>query len=393
MWIERNISNKIKTLSGQYPAIALIGARQTGKSSLLKRLFPTYSFVSLDLPSHADLAETQPQEFIRQFPPPVVIDEVQYAPGLFRYLKAWIDENRHQYGQFILTGSQKFSLMRDLSESLAGRCALLELETLSVSEITKGMRSDIKLDQLTDLIIRGGFPDLHARPELDLTIFYESYVATYLERDVRSLLQTNQLRDFERFMRACALRSGQLLNKSELARDVGISSPTANEWLSVLHALNQITLLEPWFSNSTKSLVKSPKLYFADTGLLCFFLNISNQTTLRKSPLIGAIWETFVFSELRKQLRLKTNRADVHFWRSQTGLETDFLIHQGGRFSLYEAKFTERIDRKDIAKIEEVAEHLGSKNIDSMSFLAFVERSYPATKDIQVKSVSSSFLD
>lgn len=366
----------------QYPALALTGARQTGKTSLLKKLFPSYRFVTLDLPTRADMAERDPQIFLKTYPPPVIIDEVQYAPKLFRYLKGWIDEKRQLYGQFILTGSQKFTLMKGLSESLAGRCALLELETLSSREIL----SATPKKSLLDIVVRGGFPELQARGELDCTTYYSSYVSTYLERDVRSLLQVVQLRDFERFLRACALRSGQMLNKAELARDVGISPPTANDWISVLNASNQILLLEPWFNNKTKSLVKSPKLYLADTGLLCFLLDIATPEDLIKSPLAGAVWETFVFSEIRKQQMFNKGKWNLWYWRDNRGLEVDFLSHQGGRYELMECKFSEVPDDRDAQNLHKVATCLGQKNITKMEIIARTDHPYPLGHSVKVRS-------
>ncbi len=202
----------------------LTGARQTGKTSTFRRLFPQHEFVSLDLPTEAEQAEKEPQSFLRQHPAPVIIDEVQYAPGLFRYLKVVVDASRNRHGQFLLTGSQKFTLMKSVSESLAGRVDIVELETLSLAEIQAA------LPQTTpeNAIVQGGFPELHADPDIDHVTCYNSYLATYLERDVRSLANVGSLRDFERFLRACALRSANLLNKADLARDVGISPSTAN---------------------------------------------------------------------------------------------------------------------------------------------------------------------
>jgi len=377
MWYQREISKKLSQLVSAYPACILTGARQVGKTTLLKTLFPQYHFVSLDLPSNAELAEKQPQEFIKRYPPPVIIDEVQYAPALFRHLKIWIDQNRQCYGQFLLTGSQKFTLMQNVSESLAGRCAVLELETLSQPEVLQGGHV-----ALESLILRGGFPELHQRPELDAATFYQSYVATYLERDLRALLQVTHLRDFERFLRACALRSGHPLNKADLARDIGISQPTANQWLSVLQASNQITLLEPWFQNKTKSLIKSPKLYLSDSGLLCYFLGINSRDELMRSPLIGSIWETFVFAELRKAQTVKYGKWDMWFWRNLRGLEADFLIHRGGLFDLLEAKFNEHPSVKDVQSLVKVAEDLG-KGVKKMSVICRAPQSYPVTECVQ----------
>lgn len=237
--------------------------------------------VSLDLPSAAAQAEHNPEEFLDQSGDPAILDEVQYAPHLFRSLKLRIDRERHRLGRFLMTGSQKFSLMKAVSESLAGRCAIVELDTLSAAELRAALRA--KLPSATDLMWRGGFPELHRNPSLRTRDFYGSYIATYLERDVRLALRVSSLRDFERFLRACALRSGQLINLADLARDVGIAGTTARDWLSVLEASNQVILLEPYFSNLGKRLIKTPKLYFRDTGLLCFLLAIDSVEAMERS--------------------------------------------------------------------------------------------------------------
>jgi uncharacterized protein len=301
--------------------VVLTGARQTGKTSTLLRLFPNHGFVSLDLPSEAEQAEKEPDNFLRRHPSPTIIDEVQYAPGLFRHLKVAVDARRTRNGQFLLTGSQKFTLMKSVLESLAGRADIVELEALSLAEISAALPDTA----LETAIVRGGFPELHANPDIDHVAFYNSYLATYLERDVRSLANVGNLRDFERFLRACALRSANLLNKADLARDVGIAPSTANHWLSTLEASGQLVLLAPWFSNRTKSIVKSPKLYLADTGLLCALLNIRSEEALRESPAVGAIWETFVFAQLRGRERRAARARGLFFWRDRTR-EVDFVV-------------------------------------------------------------------
>jgi predicted AAA+ superfamily ATPase len=216
--------------------VVITGARQTGKTSLVRHLFRDFAIVSLDLPSEAEQAEKQPKAFLARHGRPLIVDEVQHAPGLFRHLKGVVDAERSRNGQFILTGSQKLTLMREVSDSLAGRVAVVELEGLTFSEI-RATGADV--DPLS-VAARGTLPELWEKPDLDATEFHRSYVATYLERDLRSMLNVSSLRDFERFLRACAMRSAQVLNKADLARDVGISPSTAGEWLSVLEASNQV---------------------------------------------------------------------------------------------------------------------------------------------------------
>ena len=217
MWISRDIEPRVQRSARTRPVVVLTGARQTGKTSTLRRLFPDHKFVSLDLPTEAEQAEKESGGFLRRHAPPVIIDEVQYAPALFRFLKAAVDNDRSRHGQYLLTGSQKFTLMKNVSESLAGRADIIELETLCFEEI----RAALPNSGLENVIVRGGFPELQADSDIDHVAFYNSYLATYLERDVRSLANVGSLRDFERFLRACALRSANLLNKADLARDVG----------------------------------------------------------------------------------------------------------------------------------------------------------------------------
>ena len=383
MWIPRDVEGRLRRSARTRPVLVLTGARQTGKTSTLRRLFPGHGFVSLDLPTEAAQAEQEPAAFLRRHPAPAVIDEVQYAPGLFRHLKAAVDARRGQRGQYLLTGSQKFALMKNVSESLAGRADIVELETLSLAEIRRALPGT----STEAAIVRGGFPELHANPEIDGAAFYNSYLATYLERDVRSLANVGSLRDFERFLRACALRSANLLNKADLARDVGIAPSTANQWLSMLEASGQAVLLEPWFSNRTKSIIKSPKLYMADTGLLCALLNIRSEAALRQSPSAGAVWETFVFAQLRHRERRAGRAGSLFFWRDRTR-EVDFVVDVGGSLELFEAKWTELPAAGDAANLAFVREVVGKKRIASGAVVCRAPNSFPLAGGFRALSVA-----
>lgn len=383
MWIERDIESRLKRSAKTRPVVVLTGARQTGKTSTFRHLFPDYSFVSLDLPTEAEQAEKEPERFLQRHPPPVIIDEVQYAPGLFRHLKVAVDAHRTRYGQFLLTGSQKFTLMKNVSESLAGRADIVELETLSFAEI----RATLPSIGLETAIVRGGFPELYANQDIDSVAFYNSYLATYLERDVRALANIGSLRDFERFLRACALRSANLLNKADLARDVGIAPSTANQWLSVLEASGQVVLLEPWFSNRTKSIVKSPKLYIADTGLLCALLNVRTEEALRQSPAAGAIWETFVFAQLRDRERRAGRTGSLFFWRDRTR-EVDFIVDAGGRVELFEAKWTELPDLGDTVNLEFVKNAIGAPRVTSGTVVSRTPNGFPFANGSHAKAIT-----
>ena len=383
MWILRNVEPRLRRSARTRPVVVLTGARQTGKTSTFRRLFPNHRFVSLDLPTEAEQAEKEPTSFLRRHAPPVIIDEVQYAPGLFRYIKVAVDANRTRNGQFLLTGSQKFTLMKSVSESLAGRADIVELETLSLSEI----QAALPQTTLEQAIVRGGFPELYANLEIDHVAFYNSYLATYLERDVRSLANVGSLRDFERFLRACALRSANLLNKADLARDVGIAPSTANHWLSVLEASGQVVLLEPWFSNRTKSIVKSPKLYLADTGMLCALLNIRSEEALRQTPGAGAIWETFVFAQLRARERDAGRAGSLFFWRDRTR-EVDFVVDIGGRLELFEAKWTEVPAAGDAVNLEYVRNVVGKSRVTGGAVVCRAAHSFPLANGFRALPVT-----
>ena len=372
MWIPREIEARLRRSARTRPVVVLTGARQTGKTSTLRRLFPRHDFVSLDLPTEAEQAEKEPAAFLGRHPGPVVIDEVQYAPALFRHVKVAVDASRGRAGRFLLTGSQKFTLMKGVSESLAGRADIVELETLSLAEIEGALPPQ----PVESVVVRGGFPELYANPDIDAPAFYNSYLATYLERDVRSLANVGSLRDFERFLRACALRSANLLNKADLARDVGIAPSTVNQWLSVLEASGQIVLLEPWFSNRTKSIVKSPKLYLADTGLLCALLNIRSEEALRESASAGAVWETFVFQQLRQRERSAGRARSLFFWRDRTR-EVDFVAEAGGRLELFEAKWTELPAPADAVNLEYVRRAVGKSRVTAGGIVGRAHHGFP----------------
>lgn len=372
MWIERHIETLLRQRAETRPVVVLTGARQTGKTSLMRRLFPDHAFVTLDLPSEAEQAENDPSGFLARHPPPLVVDEVQYAPGLFRHLKAVVDRHRARNGLFLLTGSQPLTLMRSVAESLAGRAAIVALEPLSFAE-ANAARPALSAEEF---LVRGGFPELHENPRIDARGYLQSYVATYLERDLRQLLQVANLRDFERFLRVAALRSAQLLNKADLARDVGISGATAGAWLSALEASHQLALLEPWYGNPTVSIVKRPKLYLREPGLAAFLCGVHSPQALAASPLAGALWETLVCAEIRRaQLN---HRGDWHFqfWRDRAR-EADFLLHQGGAFRLADAKWTEHPQARHASALRKVAALLPAEAVKALSIICRAPNAYP----------------
>jgi uncharacterized protein len=382
----RHSAERIQLLATQFKVVVLTGARQVGKSTLLKNIFPHLEFVTLDLPQDAALAEMAPAEFLSRHTRPLVVDEVQYAPKLFRHLKSIVDASK-QKGQFILTGSQRFVLMKEVSESLAGRAAIVDLHTLSCLELGQTLTAHLKANGLSSVLARGFYPALWENENISPQEFYRSYVATWLERDLRQLLNVGSLRDFERFLRACAARSAQLLNKSDLARDVGISVSTAAQWISVLQTGGLITLLEPYFSNRTKRMVKAPKLYFNDVGLMCFLLGLDARA-LQTFGQFGSIWETFAFGELIRWKDTFKPEATLHFYRDKEGVESDFILDVGGKVTIFDAKSNELAKLSDMKNLEKTAEKLSAPK-SKMALITPTRQSYPL--DVTQRSVVSGF--
>lgn len=391
MQFERALKSKILQLSTYFPVVAISGARQAGKTTLLRQTFNNYRYVSLDLPSMAEQAERNPAQFLANNPPPILIDEMQYAPALFRQLKMKVDTDRHNMGQYVITGSQHFNLMKGVTESLAGRVGLLELENLSVEEIGQHLKICTNQDTLVSAMVRGQFPELWRLPDFPAHEFFSSYLATYLERDVRQILNVTSLRDFERFLRIMAARSGGMLNKSDVARDVGVSMKAVGDWLSVLQASGQIVVLEPWYTNITKRIVKTPKVYLRDSGLLCFLLNLTDQTILG-SPLLGSVWETFIFSELRKLNATLDNPVNFWYYRDQRSREIDFILETGGRLSFIEAKYQEQPAKKDTATVQAISQELTHSNIQWTTGSQFIagttQNRYPISEEIDAVGIN-----
>lgn len=375
----RLIRHRLENVAKYFPAVVLTGARQTGKTTLLRQIFAKHHYVSLDLPSEAESAERDPSNFLRRHPPPVLVDEVQYAPTLFRHIKAVIDAGAQTPGQFVLTGSQKWMLMKGVAESLTGRAAIVELETLAAAEIrTTQVGADL-LGDTGSAIFRGFYPALWRQPDLPREEFYSSYIATYLERDLRLALDVGNLRDFDRFMRLCAARTGQLLNKSDLARDAGISTKTASAWLSALEACNQVILVPPWHGNIGKRLMKSPKLYWHDAGMAAFLMGL-DLAAVRASAWSGALWETAVCAELRKDLASRPSAKSLFFYRDLDGAEVDFVVADGAHFELTECKTTELPSDRDTAVLRRVGQLLhghGGAQVTAMTLACQTAAPFP----------------
>ena len=349
IWIERSIEQRLRNLTNRRPAVLLTGIRQSGKSALLKKMFPESRYVTFDHYHNIEAAMASPARFLEDLSEEnqVILDEVQYVPDLFRELKILIDSERRKTARWILTGSQKFAQMEKVSDSLAGRIGILELETLGTEEI----RPFFPGEDLENILWKGGFPETWANTDIDLSIYIDDYISSYLEKDLRSILQTSNLRDFHRFLRSCALRCGSLMNFSDMARDIGTSPNTVKSWMNALSTSGIITLLEPWFANMNKRLAKTPKLYFNDQGILCRLLNIADSGRIDGHPLVGNIWENFVFNELIRIEGISPAR-NLFFYRDQNKVEVDFLIENGDSPILIEAKYAERPGKTNLPKVQ-----------------------------------------
>jgi predicted AAA+ superfamily ATPase len=339
--IKRTLSSKLKKTASLFPVVTLTGPRQSGKTTLVKAVFEHYDYVSLELPDQRSFALEDPRGFLSQFKGPVILDEIQRAPDLFSYIQVIVDEQRDRTSQFILTSSQNFLLLQNISQSLAGRCAVLHLLPFSLAELTG--RRPFSLNTmgkvipkklmppklgLNDTLFTGFYPRIHDK-NIPPREWLANYYQTYLERDVRNVLNIGDIEAFSRFVRLCAGRSGQLFSLSELASDCGISHTTAKRWLSVLEASFVVSLLRPHYQNFGKRLIKSPKLYFLDTGLLCYLLQIKSPQELNHRAERGAIFESFVVSELHKNFVHKGEQSSLSFWRDSAGHEVDIILDLG----------------------------------------------------------------
>lgn len=360
MWIKREILAGLQDLGAQFPVVAVVGPRQVGKTSLLERSFPGLPYASMDVGAHADLAETRPEEFLLRFAPPAILDEIQQVPAFFRRIKTYVDAHRDRKGLFFLSGSQHYLLMEHIADSLAGRVAIIPLHSLSGSEWCEAMRPQ-SLAEWLEFLWRGGFPGLWNAEggAVSRDRWYQGYVATYLERDVRNIGNIGSLRDFERFLRACAARCAQMLNMSDLARDVGISPTTARQWISVLQASNQIFLLEPYYRSLGKRLVKSPKLYFTDTGLASFLMGFDSKEALLASPWMGALWENYVIAQWLRYRDWHKPAISLWYYRDQSGVEVDLVVEANQQAIPIECKYKEHPDERDAKHLAAFVERYG----------------------------------
>lgn len=326
MYVSRSLESKLSQMATQYPVVTITGPRQAGKTTLCKRTFPAMPYVSLENPDYRAIAENDPRAFFAQWPT-AIIDEIQRVPSLLSYIQGIVDESQRE-GQFILTGSAQLELMRSVTQSLAGRTALLKLYPFSYDEFRTMPQEEGRQCNLDQLLYTGMFPRIHDK-NLNPTEAYAFYTETYIERDVRLILNLKDHSMFAIFLKLCAGRSGQVLSLTSLANDVGVSVNTIKSWLSVLETGFIISFLQPHHANYRKRLIKSPKLYFVDCGLMCYLLGITDAAQLATHPLRGSIFETFVVTEMQKQAWNQGRSPRLFFYRTSDGHEVDVLIDKG----------------------------------------------------------------
>jgi predicted AAA+ superfamily ATPase len=370
MKFDRLLKDKLVYLATKYPIVTVTGPRQSGKTTLCRECFPEKTYVNLETPDTRDFASSDPRGFLNRIKDGAVIDEIQRVPELVSYIQVFVDE-RKANGIFILTGSEQLSIRSNVSQSLAGRTALLRLLPLSLQEIA----TQIPLSSPDSLMFQGGYPRLYDQ-EMDPLDLYRDYIETYLQRDVRQLINIKHLSLFQKFIQLCAGRIGQLVNLTSLGNDVGVSHTTVREWLSILEASYVLFLLPPYFSSISKRLIKSPKLYFYDLGVATHLLRMRTIDDLATHPLRGNLFENLVVSEIRKAFFNKGLTEDMYFYRDSSGLEVDLLVGTGsGKYQAIEIKAGETVNGSFFGNLRKLAELLPA-NIEKSAFIFGGEEIY-----------------
>ncbi|MBR4322594.1 ATP-binding protein [Treponema sp.] len=374
MIIERSIKSKLLQLLKSFPVVTLTGCRQCGKSTLLKHLLPDYTYISLEDLDLRQIAKEDPRHFISIYSQKVIIDEIQQVPELLSYLQTHID-SVNESGMYVLTGSHNLLLMQSISQSLAGRTALLSLAPFSVAEL----RSENLVPQTTnEMLFKGSFPRIYDK-QIEATDFYPSYIKTYIDRDVRILRNINDYSAFTRFLKLCAGRCSQILNVTALAEDAGITRKTAEAWLSVLEASYIIYLLKPYYKNFGKRIIKNPKMYFYDTGLVSSLLGITSAEQIENFYMRGALFENFVVSELLKRRLFAGKSDELYFWRDSNGIEIDVIEEDNLEIKAYEIKASETMNTAFFSNIKKVKELTGLKAENTA--VIYSGKTLPATKE------------
>lgn len=400
MYINRTLEKHIKQLSNQFKVILVTGARQVGKSTLLKHCDPERNYVTLDDYRAREMALNDPELFLQRYKAPLIIDEIQYAPSILSYIKIAVD-NSDKKGQYWLTGSQQFHMMKNVTESLAGRVAIVDLKGLSLKELDdleqvpfiptadniENMRKSSKYHDLTDIyqkIWRGSYPEVNTNTDTDWETFYKSYLRTYIERDIKDLNAVKNEMDFIKFLKVLAARTGQMLDYTDISKEVGVSSPTIKSWVSILVSSNIVYLLQPYFSNINKRIVKTPKIYFMDTGLCSYLTNWDNSQVLESGAMSGAIFETYVVSEIIKSYAHNIKEPNIYYYRDKDKREIDVIIERNGKLYPIEIKKSSNPDKSAIKNFSVISED----NLGNGAVVCLAKEDYPITKNINAIPIS-----
>ncbi len=378
-YIPRQLETVLKSQLDKYPILAVTGPRQSGKTTMLRHIFPDYAYVSLENENIRDFAENDAVGFLKKYPSKVIFDEVQRVPNLFSYLQTTVDESG-MMGQFILSGSQNFHLLSRITQSLAGRVALFRLLPFDIAELSQ---NKLLSQRWTTLAYQGCYPALYSR-QIDPPVFYHNYIETYLNRDVAELSNVRDMRAFRQFLSLCAGRIGQMLNLANLAKDCDISQPTAKAWLSILESSYILFLLPPYHKNYNKRIIKSPKLFFYETGLACFLLGIRKPEDLDLADLSGNIFENLIVADFIKRNHHQYQFRDYWFWRDSNGNEVDLLTRDGLDLKIMEIKSTQTINTRLFGGLDYFAST--SKEVVSTKVLIYGGNESEARSNYKVRA-------
>ena len=383
MYVRRLLEKSLKEAIKSFPAVFIGGPRRSGKTTLTKTFLKGYNYVLLDEADVRSLAIEDPRGFLEKYPPPVIIDEIQNAPDLLPYIKARIEKNKKP-GQWVITGSQQWALMKGISETLAGRIAILHLYPFSLEEVQRRPRAHLntaeafvealmrspkipaKSVSLGRWLLEGGYPEVVLNHKVSRKLWFSSYLQTYIDRDIRGLIKQSNLHDFERFIRLLAARTAQELNCSTLSRDIGVSVPTIKTWLTLVEASGLVFLLMPYHKNFGKRIIKAPKCYFMDTGLVCYLSGHQVEEHVLQGPMAGALFETACVSQFYKRFSALVDPCSLYYYRSTDGLEVDLLIETGRRIYPVEMKLSSTIDSskaKSLVKWLEISKNKDAKGL------------------------------
>ncbi|MBU0479149.1 ATP-binding protein [bacterium] len=394
LYIHREIEDTLRHSVRHFPAVALTGPRQSGKSTLVKNVFgKTHAVVSFDDPLMRERAISDPRLFIDSLGENIVFDEIQYVPEILSYIKMLIDQKRHSYGRFIITGSQQFHLIKNLGDTLAGRVALLDLLPFSIEEKRKivSLKAKLSNDQESFLhaCLRGSYPENSIHSGVSSRQWYGSYVQTYLERDIRTIYNIGILREFQQFMRLLAGRCSGILNLSSLASDLGVSGNTIKKWLSILEASHIIYVLPPYYRNLGKRITKSPKVYFLDAGLVCYLTGLETKEHLLNGPLAGALFENFVIQETVKHFFNRGIKPNLFYLRTHNDVEIDLIIESNLKLYPFEIKLSKTPNLGMAKPIETFKKLFPKLKIGDGSVISLSKQEVPLTKNVSTISVNS----